>query len=109
MELAFSTKMLRDICESEVLVYQLFDADIAKCLMSRLADLRAVDKLGHLPAGNPKQIIRNGEEYIQLELGNKIMIILCANHNNNPMHSDIEVNWEKVSRIKICTIGDYSG
>ncbi|GBE09282.1 hypothetical protein BMS3Abin11_02413 [bacterium BMS3Abin11] len=109
MEIAFSTKMLRDICESEVLAYQMFDADTAKSLIARLADLRAVDKVSQIPVGNPESIDRDGEKCIKIELARKELMIICANHSNNPMLSNNEVEWDKVSRIKICSIGEYDG
>jgi len=109
LELAFSTKMLRDICESEVLAYQMFDADIAKSLMARLADLRAVSRISQIPVGNPIRINRDGEECIEIELVKEVKIIVSANHSNNPILKNDEVEWDQVSRIKICCIGEYGG
>lgn len=109
MELAFATKALRDICENEVLAYQEFEADIAKALISRLADLRAVDTLDQLPVGNPQVVYLNDKEYLEIEITNGVTIVICANHNKNPMLPSNDIAWVEVRRIKIFRIGDFYG
>lgn len=107
MELAFATKMLRDICESEVLANQMFGAKLAKSLKSRLADLRAAAKVSQLPIGNPRQIMKCDKEYIEIDLCNVDTLVICANHNNNPQLADGKIDWSVVYHIKICSIGGY--
>lgn len=109
LELAFSTKALRDICENEVLAYQVLDADIAKVLISRLADLRAVETLSQIPIGNPIRTTYNGEDCMEIEIARGAMILFCANHTNNPRDSNYDINWGEVKRIKIYQIGEFNG
>ncbi len=53
LELAFATKPLRELCESEAKAKQKLGAKIAAVLMHRLADLRAAYSIGDLPIGKP--------------------------------------------------------
>ncbi len=99
--------MLREVCESDVLANQMFGTILAKHLKSRLADLRAVDNISQLPVGNPRPIIFNDEKSMEIDLHLDETLVICANHNNNPQLPNSNIDWARVTRIKVCSIGGY--
>ena len=101
MELAFATKILREICESDVIASQHLTDDIVSCLKTRLADLRAISTILDLPTGNPKSIIYCERNCMEIALLNNENIIVQANHANNPTLGNGDHDWSRINRIKI--------
>lgn len=97
LELAFVTKWLRQLCESEAKGKKELGEEIADKLKSRMADLRAASSVVDLVAGRPRET--NGNFVIDLTDG--VSIIFSANHNTNPLLKNGKVDWSKVRRIKI--------
>ena len=102
MELAFDSKSLRTICESEAQAKLELGAPIAELLKRRLADLRAARSIKDLVAGQPR--IGADGQYMVVDLCDGHRIVFKANHTNCPMTNANEVDWPRISRIKILRI-----
>ena len=97
MELAFATKPLREICESEDKAKQKLGTKVAAVLKHRLADLRAAATMSDLPVGD---LTKNADVCI-LKLNSTVQMTLCPNHVSKPVLKSGDVDWTKVTRIKI--------
>lgn len=104
MELAFSTKTLRNLCESESKAKATLGEDIAIKLMGRVADFQAATCASDLIVGNPKELTGVGDQHYSVSLNDKTAIVFCANHVFNPK-KDGKIDWSRVTRIKILEIG----
>lgn len=104
MELAFDSKSLRTICENEAHAKRELGAKIAENLKHRLADLRAATSVKDLVVGWPRELDGVDRQHVALELCDGHRIVFSANHANNPMTAADDVDWPKVSRIKILRI-----
>jgi 3-oxoacyl-ACP reductase-like protein len=103
LELAFATKTLREICESEVKASRELGVRVAEKLKRRLADLRAASCVNDLVAGRRRtRSSRNRQMALNLNKSSKI--ILCSNHNTTPILESGNVDWSKVTRVKILRI-----
>lgn len=106
MEIAFFTKEIRSICETSDIADQVLGPDIGNILRRRLADIRAALSINDLVAGSP--IIENFSEEPSLiiNLSNESILVLVPNHVRNPIGESGEVDWSKVTRLKVFHIGD---
>jgi hypothetical protein len=105
LELAFSEKSLRDVCESQLKAERTWGIAVAATLRSRLADLRDAECVNDLVAGPPKMLDDNPPGRVALPLGDSVFLVFCANHSSLPKKESGEVNWSGVTRIKIVEIG----
>jgi toxin HigB-1 len=105
LELAFSTQALRTLCETEAAAERQFGAECAAVLRRRLADLRAAPGVADLVAGR----VRPGpaKDQLVIDLTDDIVIVFCANHSKTPRATSHEVDWAKVTRVKILRIGRH--
>lgn len=101
LEISFANKQLREICENETVAKEVYGDLCAKKLFSRLSDLRASETIYDVLAGNPTKV--NALE-ISITLDNKSKLIITANHISNPLTDKNEIDWDRVSRIKIIDI-----
>lgn len=104
MELAFESKSLRTICESEARAKREFGPTVAEVLKHRLADLRAATSVNDLVAGRPRASRGADHQHIVVDLCNGYRIILGPNHPKNPMTETGRLDWARVSRIKVLRI-----
>ena len=105
LEIAFDTKPLRTICESEVQANRELDSEVAEILKHRLADLRAATSIMDLITGRPRKLDGVKWQQMIINLCDGYGIVFCANHLNNPMTETGDLDWARVSRIKILRIG----
>lgn len=103
LELAFETKDLREICEKEAEARRRLGSAVAEVLKHRLADLDAATSPNDLIAGNPR--VGPDMDTMTIDLCDGYQLVLSPNHPNNPTRRTGEVNWSKVSRIRILRIG----
>ena len=107
MELAFDSKSLRAVCESEAQAKLELGATVTEILMHRLADLRAATSTKDLVAGRPR--IGADRQHMIVDLCSGHRLVFKANHTNNPKTETEDVDWERVSRVKILRIeSDYA-
>ena len=105
MELAFESKELRSICEHGATAKDELGAEVAEVLRSRLADLRASTSIDDLIVGNPHALEFGGITYFIVDLCQGYQVILKANHPENPLTDSSQIDWAKVSRVKVTHIG----
>lgn len=108
MELAFTTRSLRLLCESKTKANKELGEETAEKFIRRLADLRAAICINDLVAGNPRELNHSSEQQFAINISDDLNIIFCANHNTNPLLKCSKIDWSKVTRIKILKIGEYS-
>lgn len=104
LELAFKSKELRTICESEAHAKCNLGSKVAEALKHRLADLRAATSIVDLVAGRPRIADGGHSQQMIVDLCDGYRITFCANHPNNPVTEHGKLDWTKVSRIKILGI-----
>jgi 3-oxoacyl-ACP reductase-like protein len=100
LELAFETKALRDICESEKKAKHELGAAVAAQLKRRLADLQAVESIDELPVAKPTKNSNNC--VIDLSAGHRL--IATVGHADIPTLSSGKVDWSNVRRLKLLKI-----
>jgi hypothetical protein len=108
LELAFSTKALRAVCESEERALREFGVELASILKRRLADLRAAANATDLVAGNPRPAPHSKEE-LMLDLADGLTVFLTANHAAIPRLRSGDIDWSNVSRVKLLRIKKHNG
>ena len=108
LELAFNSKELRSVCEHEATAKGALGAEIAEALRRRLADLRAATSIADLIVGNPHTVEVGSKNYLVIHLFRSHQIVLEANHPKNPLTDSGQLDWAKVSRIKITHVGGYN-
>ena len=102
LELAFDSLSLRATCENEAQARSELGDAVADMLKHRLGDLRAATSSKDLLAGKPR-VSTDGQHMI-VDVGDTHRIVFKANHIKCPMTNTKEVDWERVSRIKILRI-----
>jgi hypothetical protein len=104
LELAFESKLLRALCEQEIKAKKELGEDTANALRRRIADLRAASSVEDLLVGRPRFNSDDGEEHLILDLGSAHTITVAANHVKNPVTASGNLDWSKISRVKIVKI-----
>jgi proteic killer suppression protein len=108
LELAFESKSLRTLCESEAHAKRKLGPTVAEVLKHRLADLRAATSVKDLLVGLPRVLDGTDHQHMVIDLYDHYRVVFCANHPNNPVAESGKLDWPKVSRIKILRIeGDH--
>lgn len=102
LELAFESKELREMCESEAEAKRQLGDTAAEMLRHRLADLDAAASPKDLLAGRPR-LGQDGETMV-VDLCEGCRLVFTANHPSNPTTSTGELDWARVARIRILRI-----
>ena len=76
---------------------------VAEFLKRRLADLRAATSVDDLVAGRPRAL-EGTDQLMVVDLCDGHRMVFCANHPKNPMTESGELDWARVSRVKILRI-----
>ena len=105
MQLAFESKELRSICEDRATAVCELGTETADVLRHRLADLYAAVSIADLIAGNPRIVEANGMSCLIIDLCHGHLLVLKANHIENPLTESGQIAWGKVSRIMVTRIG----
>lgn len=109
MQLAFESKSLRAICESEVEAKVKLGEAVATMLKHRIADLQAATSVKDLVAGRPHEVEESEGTEMAVELGNGQRLVFTANHSKNPRTKDNGLDWRRITRIKIVRIEGHHG
>ncbi len=104
LELAFANKPLRQLCENEAHAKRELSPTVAEILKHRLADLRAAVSVKDLVAGKPRRLGGADHQHMAIDLCDGYRIVFSANHPNNPVVESGELDWSKVSRVKILRV-----
>lgn len=108
MELAFSTKALRTLCENEAAATQELGATRAGILKRRLADLRAAVSVSDLVVGNPREAADSNDN-LEIDVGAGARLVFCTNHAVTPRLASGNVDWANVSRVRLLRIERDNG
>jgi hypothetical protein len=100
LELAFETKALRDICESEALAKKKLGAKVADALWRRLSDFGSIDSFDELPFTEPKK----NSNSVTFDLPDDWQLTVAGGHGENPKLASGKTDWTKVTRLKITRI-----
>jgi hypothetical protein len=104
LELSFHNIEIRHICEDNSFALRKYGNVVAEKLKSRLSDMLSADSPLDLPTGD-LLIYKNGEYYCcKIDLSEGYQLIFCQNHIKVPLCDSGEINWGKVSRVKILNI-----
>jgi hypothetical protein len=109
LEFAFDSKALRTLCEDQTCATASLGDAVAHALRNRLADLRAATYAGDIPAGRPRPLDGSDRNDMAVDLCDGYRLVFAANHRKNPMTSSGEVDWQRVSRVKILRIENDHG
>lgn len=101
MELAFHYRKLRILCESEAHAKHELGSEVAEVLKRRLADLDAATSAQDLVAGRPREL---DDANMAVDLCDGYRIVFCANHPSNPVTETGDLDWSRISRIKVLRI-----
>jgi hypothetical protein len=108
LELAFSTRALRTLCENEAVATKELGAKRANSLRRRLADLRAAISVKDLLAGHPTQAA-DSKDNLEIDIGGRARLVFCTNHTVVPRLTSGTVDWSNVSRVKLLRIESDNG
>lgn len=100
LELAFETKALRDICESEAIAKDKLPVNVAVALKRRLSDFEAIDCFDELPIAAPKKTANS----VVFDLPENWHLIVTSGHGDGPKAKSGKTDWDKVTRLKITKI-----
>ena len=109
MELAFKSKYLRALCESEKKADKTLGIKVTKKLKARLEDIQAAANAVELTVGNPHIVNSGTQQHMVVNLDEGYSIEFSANHISNPVTPSGTMNWSKVRRVKILTIRKSDG
>jgi len=102
--MAFETKELRRLCESQTYAEEQLGVGKARFLRARLADIRAVCCVVELADLGISVRQANPDDHLSLEIDGEVRLLLCANHNQTPMQPDGKTDWQKISRVRLLAI-----
>jgi toxin HigB-1 len=105
LQVAFASPWLRTICESERFAKEELGEAVTEVLKHRLADMAAATSVVDLVAGRPRVLAGTALDQMAVELYESFVITFSANHTNSPKTETGDLDWKRVSRIKILRIG----
>ena len=77
---------------------------VAIALQHRLADLEVASSVKDLVVGSPRLLDGSEREIMVVDLLNGHCLHFAANHVKNPVTPENQVDWARVTRIKIVRI-----
>ena len=104
LQLAFHSRSLRTICESEARAKRELEPSVADALQHRLADLRAATSIKDLVVGRPRPLDDGEKQNMVVDLCDSHRLVFCANHPKNPLAESGKLDWQSVSRVKVLRI-----
>lgn len=103
MEIAFDSLALRSMCEDQDEAKRIIGDGPSQSLRHRLADLHAARSVVDIVVGNPRTL--DGSENMRIDLCEGYCISMRANHVDRPVTVDGNLDWLRVTRIKILSVG----
>jgi proteic killer suppression protein len=105
LELLFATPALKALCLDELVASRSLDATVARRLRARLDDLDAAACLA-VTAKLPGRLHPHGTDgHFALNLTDNVELIIAPADEPLPCGEDGEVSLEKVTRVKVISIG----
>ncbi|MDX2307991.1 MAG: hypothetical protein NW216_07130 [Hyphomicrobium sp.] len=109
MDIAFHSKALRDVCESEDMLKTKYGEIVGEAIVRRLADLRAAATIRDLVIGAPREVLSGNHPTLCIDLAGEAVLLLRANHLKPPRNASGAISWVEVTRLKIMSIGTVDG
>lgn len=105
LDISFDNIPLRTLCEDPKVANANYKPVVAAALHGRLADLAAAATVSDLPpVGNPRSLLVDEQARYVLDLIPPYALHFCSAHVKTPCLATGEVEWSKVSRIKLLAI-----
>lgn len=104
LELAFDSMPLRTICESEAQAKLELGSTVAEILKHRLADMRAATSVKDLVVGRPRILDDSRGQHMVVDLCDGYWLTFQSNHTNRPIIDADDIDWARVTRIKLLRI-----
>jgi len=107
MDIEFASRDLAELCQSERRAMRELGQPGARKLFARLADLTAAAHVGELVAGFPHPLKgdRAGQFSVRLNGGRRL--VFSAANAPVPIDDAGNIDWTRVTRVRIEFIGDY--
>lgn len=102
MELTFDTEDLRKLCTSNLTAKKTYGSENAKYLHARLADLRAVDKIQHLPLAKIAYEYEKDQHSAVLQYPSNLKLMVTLNQKDQSQDA-----WQTARRLKIIKVKFY--
>jgi hypothetical protein len=109
MIIAYSTRPLRELCESQSKAERQLGVSVAAALRDRLSEMRAADNVAELPVGSPTALNGTADAQFTLKLNDGHVLRLKVNHNKVPTTANGEVDWARVSRVQLLAVENTHG
>lgn len=107
MDIQFRSKQLQTLCEQQRIAIKELGAPCAKKLQNRIADLQSANNVSELPMGKPHSLKGKRKAQYAIELADGKRLIFIPANNPTPMLDDENIDWTRVTKIKIVDIVDY--
>lgn len=104
LEISFSEKTLRNLCENSAKAEAALGIESAIRLQRRLADLRAVTSVKDLNSVCFYHIKGERGNELNFDLGGGFSMTVTPNHIKIPLLRSGRVDWKSVRRIKVVKI-----
>jgi proteic killer suppression protein len=109
MDIEFCNKHMQRLCEQSRIAVRELGADSARKLQNRLADIQSANDVLDLPAGKPHPLKGDLEGQYAINLAGGQRLVFVPANNPTPMIDDENIDWSRVTKIRIIKIGDYHG
>lgn len=107
MDIAFSSKELKQLSENHKTALKILGKLCAAKLKIRLSQIEAVDCVGQLQLGRPHTLTGDRKGQFALDLHGGSRLVFESNHTEQPLLDDGALDWRRVTKVKIVFIGDY--
>ena len=120
MEITFANERLQKLCEDSAAASKRFGTSSVKPLVARLKALRASTCVTDLVTGSPHPIkphttggtkfrkVFSGYEYLfSLKFDSKNRLVFQSIEDPQPLKESGEIDWSKVTKIRIVFLRDY--
>jgi hypothetical protein len=104
IQLAFQTTKLRQICESSVSAKRCLGQEAASSLHTRLADLQASLSPADMVNLGFAVFDRGSDTTISIYIEGGYAVTATVNNRPEPRLEDGQVDWKRVTRLKILSI-----
>src|SRR4051812_45922079 len=102
ISIAFATKLLRELCESQTRAEKDLGVAAASVLRQFLADLSAHECVADFnKTGLHTTFLAKSRAKIGVVLLGEVHLEFCCNHRHVPKDSEGQVDWAKVSYVQI--------
>lgn len=107
MDILFSDKKLRELCEEQRKADKKLGTACARKLRARLSDLEAARQVTDLVAGNPHPLKGDRSGQFALNLTGGWRLVFSPGNEPCPQNPEGGIDWSQVTIVCIEYIGDY--